>query len=151
MQRQCVIHREMALSPSLVQLKHHWISRPSDTLPPSHSQSYRFAACGREFPSLLFLHVKPRTFLVHSEIVQPQVVSLGMFYRTNKKVQHKPQALMCYRNNTLLSTIVQAEVLEREKKYIYRSPAEKEERCQKRQMDFTYTPRIALHPEKINK
>lgn len=125
MQRQCVIHREMALSPSLVQLKHHWISRPSDTLPPSHSQSYRFAACGREFPSLLFLHVKPRTFLVHSEIVQPQVVSLGMFYRTNKKVQHKPQALMCYRNNTLLSTIVQAEVLEREKKVHLQEPSRK--------------------------
>lgn len=139
MHRQCVIHTEMALSPSLVQLKHHWISRPSDTLPPSHSQSYRFAACGRkQFPSLSFLNVKPGTFLVRSEIVQPQVVSLGMFYRTNKKVQHKPQALMCYRNNTLLSTIVQAEVLEKEK-YIYRSPAEKEERCQKRQMDYIHT------------
>lgn len=95
MQRQHVIHREMALTPSPVQVKPHWNSRPSDTLPP---ESHRFAACGRkQFPSLLFLNAKPRTLLVHSEIVQPQ--GLGKFYQTNKKVQHKPQALMCYRND----------------------------------------------------
>jgi len=59
---------------------------------------------------------------------------------------------MCYRNNTLLSTSAGRSLRER-KKYMNWSPAEKEERCQKilSIMDFTYTPRNALHPEKINK
>lgn len=100
---------------------------PTDTLP---TEFHRFAACGRkQFPSLWFLNAKPRTLLVHSEIVQPQGVSLGMFYQTNKKVQQKPQALMCYRNDTLLSTIfnVLAEILERGKKRL-QEPSEKNRR-----------------------
>lgn len=58
---------------------------------------------------------------------------------------------MCYRNNTLLSTIVnvQAEVLE--KNTFTGAQQVKGEVPKERQVIFTYTPRIALHPEKINK